>query len=404
MQTTNSLPTPEREVRTLFGITFLARSVSIIVQTVSPIVLVSILKEPVETIGWVIAGFWIANALGALVAAGLIRSRSRSTVSGFIVLALAFLGLTILRNPTAYEMLVILSGFGLAILQAFLVPSMYATGNKDRPHIGIANYSMALSLGMIAGPLAASAAIWLYGFSTLFAILTGISVAMLVICLGLKFQRSFEGEDTASAVKPSRILRTLRNKRFANYYAINFLYSMLLPIFISYGGIYGEKNFGIGTAEVLGLFAVVFAISTAMRSIFTRSQVGQFKLLLVLGFLFLFASFVLMATATSFLIFLIGFLLFAVPHALIYPTTTFMALEAGGNESIISSTYIFATSSGIAEFFAPLIAVPIIALYSLSSLFLVMAPLAFFAMIFVVGQGPRIVPLNVENIGQKGDI
>jgi hypothetical protein len=395
MQTTNSSPSSEREVRTLFSISFLARSISIIIQTVSPIVLVSIIKEPVETIGWVIAGFWIANAIGALVASGVIRSRSRSTLIGFIILSIAFLGLTILRNPTAYEVLVIFSGLGLAILQAFIVPSMYSTGNKERPHIGIANYSMALSLGMIAGPLAASAAIWLYGFSTLFGILTGISAAMFVVCLGLRFQRSFEGEDLASAVKPSRILKTLRNKRFGNYYAINFLYSMLLPLFISYGGIYAEMKFGIGTTEVLALFAVVFAISTAMRSIFTRSRVSQFRLLLVLGFLFLLVSFALIGTSTSFVMFLSGFLLFAVPHALIYPTTTFLALEAGGNDSIISSTYIFATSSGIAEFFAPLIAVPIIALYSLSSLFLVMAPLAFFAMIFVVTLGSRNMPLSV---------
>ncbi len=78
--------------------------------------------------------------------------------------------------------------------------------------------------------------------------------------------------------------------------------------------------------------------------------------------------------AGNFYLFLLGFLLFSIPHALIYPITTFMALESGGKNSIITSTYIFQTSSGLAEFISPLAAIPIITLYSFSWVFLLMMP------------------------------
>lgn len=392
-----------REMRTLFSISSLTRSISIIIQTVSPIVLVSVLRQQAQIIGWIVAGFWIANALGAVLAAAVIRSRRRSTLFGFILLSVSFAGLALSRNSPTYAAFVILSGLGLSTIQAFLVPSMYLNGSKERPHIGIANYSMALSLGMVAGPLCAAVAILFYGFSILFGILTGVSVAMFVLCLVIGIQRLFEGEDTLKEIKPSSILKIVKNREFANYYALNFLFSMLLPIFISYAGIYAEQRFGLSTSVVLALFAIVFGISTAHRSVFVRSKVAHFKALLISGFLFLVLSFVLIGTATNLPLFLAGFLLFSVPHALIYPTTTFMALETGGKDSVIGTTYLFATSSGIAEFFSPLVAVLIIGLYNLSDVFLLMTPIAI-AGIILAFTIPKMLAVRAVTITTESEL
>jgi predicted MFS family arabinose efflux permease len=364
----------------MFSITFLTRSISIIVQTVSPIVLVKILGTPATMIGWMIAGFWIANAVGTIIAAGAIRNRRSSLLVGLAVLALAFFGAALIHDSLGYAACIILSGLGLSVVQAFLIPTMHASSRNERPHIGIANYSTALSLGMIAGPLAAAAAIYVYGFSTLFVILALISVAVFVVVERIGIQKSFAQEDTRTSILPSNIFKVLRQRVFANYYVLNFLYSMLLPILISYGGIYAESRFKISSSEVLTLFAAVFAVSTMMRILFTRSEQRHFRLLLVVGFASLFASFTIIGSAGSFSLFLVGFILFSIPHALIYPITTFMALESGGKESVLSSTYIFATSSGIAEFISPLAAVPIIALYNFSWVFLAMAPISLVAL------------------------
>lgn len=386
------------ELKTLFGVSFLTRSISVIIQTVTPIVLVSALREPTEFAGWAIAGFWIANALGALLAAGLIRSRPRSILIGFALLSVSFVGLALsAAYPLAFVGFVILSGVGLSSVQAFLVPSMYASGssNKLKPHIGIANYSMALSLGMVAGPICASVAIWYFGYSTLFGLLAGITAAMLVVCIAIGFQGLFEREDTLGAIRPAAILKTMRSKGFANYYALNLLYSMMLPIFLSYGGIYGEERYGLSATFVLGLFALVFCISTAMRTVFTRSKVAQFKSLLIASFILLVVSFFAIGASPSVYLFIFGFLLFSIPHALIYPATTFLALDSGGSDSLISSTYLFATSSGVAEFFSPIIAVVIIGMYGFSSVFFLMSPIAIAGVVLSIAL-PKILSQRIE--------
>ncbi len=371
-----------RDVRTLFGITFLTRSISIVVQTVSPIVLVTVLGSPATSVGWMIAGFWIASAFGTIVAAGVIRNRRRSLLVGFVLLTFAFLGAAIIHDALGYALCVVASGLGLSVVQAFLIPTLHLSGTSDRPHTGIANYSTALSLGMIAGPLAAAVAIGVYGFSALFVVLGTASFAFFLVCARIGIQRSFDKEDTRKAILPSNIFKTLKQKVFASFYLLNFLYSMLLPILISYGGVYMEARYQVGATEVLALFAGVFAVSTMMRFLFTRSRQEYFRVLLIAGFATLLLSFVLIGSANSFPLFLLGFMLFSVPQALVYPITTFMALESAGRDAIISSTYIFATSSGIAEFISPLAAVPIIALYNYSTVFLVMAPLAVVALVF----------------------
>lgn len=371
-------------MRALFGITFLTRTISIIVQTVSPIVLVKMFKTPAAEIGWMIAGFWIANALGTIVAAGILRSRNRSTLSGFGVLALAFSGAALIRDPLGYSLCIILSGLGLSLIQAFLIPTMHLGGTDERPHKGIADYSTALSLGMIAGPLVAGVAIFLSGFNALFFLLVAIALIVLVTAFKIGIQKSFEGEDTRKGILPSNIIKTFRQRSFTGFYTMNFLYSLLLPILISYGGVFAETRFHVTTTEILILFAAVFSVSSVLRALFSRSAKRHFHRFLMAGFVLLGLSFLLIGVANNFYIFLLGFLLFSVPHALIYPVTTYLALDSAGRDALISSTYIFATSSGVAEFISPLTAVPVIAVYGFSALFFSLAPIAVIGLIVAI--------------------
>lgn len=368
-------------MRALLGITFLVRTISTIVQIVSPIVLVEIFKTPAAEIGWMIAGFWITNALGTIVAAGVIRSRNRSTLSGFAVLAIAFLGAALIHDSLGYSLCIVFSGLGLSLIQAFLIPTMQLGGTEKRPHKGIADYSTALSLGMIAGPLIAGATILLSGFYDLFFLLVAISIVVLVAAFRIGIQKSFEGENTRSGILPSNIIKTIKQKSFARFYVMNFLYSLLLPILISYGGVFAGKEFHITTAEVLVLFAAVFSASSVFRVFFSRAEARRFRLFLITGFLMLALSFSLIGLTNNIYLFLAGFLIFSIPHALIYPVTTYLALDSAGSGALISSTYIFATSSGVAEFISPLAAVPIIALYGFSSVFLFLVPIAAIGLI-----------------------
>jgi len=366
---------------------------SIVVQTLTPLVLVTVLQVPKSFVGWAIAGFWIANALGALLAIGVIRNRGKSTLIGFAVLAVSFAGFAVPAGSLVYVGDIALSGLGLSIVQTFVVPSMYLNGSKERPHGGIGSYSTALSIGMISGPLCAAFAISFFGYSSIFWAFAALSVFAFAFCLRIGFQKSFDGEDTIKGILPSMLLKTLRQKGFTSYYSLNFLYSMTLPILLSYGGIFAESKFGISTAEALGMFTAIFAISTIARTFFSRGKVSEFRNLLWISFALLVVSFVLIGTASTFLFFLIGFLIFSIPHALIYPSVTFLALQSGGSEGLLSTTYLFATSSGVAEFLAPLIAVPIIVAFSLSSLFVLFAPVAIIGFLLALS-----LPRLLENL------
>ena len=258
---------------------------------------------------------------------------------------------------------------------------MFASARGERPHIGIANYSTALSLGMIAGPLAASCCdLLLRVLHTLCDTRCNFGRCIhrhreggnpKIVCWGghaeghptIKYLQGNQAEDICELLCPEPSL------------------SMLLPILISYGGIYAESKFQIRSFRGAWALRGGFTVSTMMRVLFTRSDPKRFRLLLLVGFASLFASFLIIGSADNFTVFLLGFMLFSVPHALIYPITTFMALESGGKDAIITSTYIFATSLGIAEFISPLAAIPIIALYSFSWVFLAMAPISLIALV-----------------------
>ena len=391
-----------RDTRALFSITFLTRSISIIIQTVSPIVLVDLLGSQRTIVGWMIAGFWIANAIGSIAAAGLIRNRYRSTLVGFVILSFAFFAAASIETPFDYAASIGVSGLGLSLIQAFLVPSMHMSATRDRPHAGIAKYSTALSLGGVVGPLAAAAAIAFYGFSIMFLILSVVSVATLLASIRIGLQRSFKNEDTRKGILPSNIIRTIRHRTFANFYLLNFLYSLLLPILLSYGGIYAETKFQINASYILAMFAIIFIISSASRFLLSRYTLNHMRVVRRIGFVALFFSFLLIANGNKLSLLFLGFILFSIAHALVFPITTYMALESAGKEAIISSTYIFATSSGFAEFISPLIALSIILSHSYSTLFLVMSPIALLAMLLAIVI-PSISPpggTNVKNQAQ----
>ena len=213
-----------RITQALLEITFLERSISIIVLTVSPIVLVKFLGTPTSIAGWTIAGFWIANAIGALVAVGLIRNRHSSLLIGFLVIAISLPEAAIFRNWLVYMGTMILSGFGLSMVDAFLLPTMHEkSSSRERPQTGVASYSIALSLALVTGPLVAASAIASSGIFALFAVLAAISIIAFFLTKDTGILRSYSKEDTRAAIFPANILKVLRTGPFQDYYVLNFL-------------------------------------------------------------------------------------------------------------------------------------------------------------------------------------
>ena len=361
-----------QEFGILFFISYIARTVSIVVQSLAPFALVELLSFPTASLGFVIAGYWIANAAGTIVALGVLKRPRFCIITGLIITGMSLGGFAYFKSTPGFELCVVTSGFGIAVLQAFLVPTMYSMGSSDRRHSGIGMYSVALSLGLITGPLLSAIVVHLYGFSSTFLILCVISFVTLgvsTLSQILSTKSGFNGKIEASF---SSIFSMFKRKGFANIYFQNFVYSLLLPIFVTYGGVFAKSHFEVSTSLALVMFTSTFSVSALLRFVYSRVRIGSFRVVLAIGYVALAVSFLIVSTTNDFALFVIGFLVFGIPHALVYPTMTFVALELGRSEDAVSTSYLFSTSSGIAEFIAPLTAVPIVAQYGLQSIFLVM--------------------------------
>ncbi|MDG6996182.1 MAG: MFS transporter [Nitrososphaerota archaeon] len=368
-----SITSPNREMGVLFLVSFITRTSSIVVQSVAPFVVVQLFSFPASFVGYIIAAYWIANAIGTIVAMGVIKRPRLSTIIGFLITALSFAGLAYGKSPLVFGLFVALSGFGLAVLQAFLVPSMYFMGEDDRRHSGIGMYSLALSLGLIVGPLLSAALIHLYGFFTLFSILSISSIATLVASVVLGAQTTGLGSTVRIGASLAQFLAIFKRHGFVGVYFVNFLYSLLLPIFVTYTGVFARAHFDVSSSTALAMFTATFAVSSFLRWLYSRMRIRSFRAVLAISLVVLAASLFLIGTTANFDLFILGFVSFGVPHGLVYPSMTFVALERGGSENLVNTSYVFATSSGVAEFIAPLAAAPVIALYGLSTIFVITA-------------------------------
>ncbi|MDG6929556.1 MAG: hypothetical protein JRN29_05930 [Nitrososphaerota archaeon] len=362
-----------------FAATAMLRFVGVILQSVTPLLVVDALGRPAALAGFYMTIFWVAVGAGAIAAVTLVRDLRTSGTVGFSLTFVSLLGFAAaVRLPYLLPAFFVMSGAGAGMVQPVLAPAMHAAAPSGRPYRGVGYYSTALSLGLISGTSVASATVGLAGFSPVF--LGAAAGAMLLL---LRMRRWGAG---GKAGMPSwRAFReTVRKAGFGRSYGLGVFYSSLLPVVLSYSGIYAESAYGMTSSQVLLLLAAVFTLSLAVRLGSLRVRAGHFGRALVFPVLVLVASFLLMGFSGSASLFVLGMLLFSVPHALLYPWTLFNALQAAGKDNALAAGYAFATSSGVGEFLAPSMAAFVIAFYGLRLLFPVMTAVALLALVWAL--------------------
>ena len=356
---------------------------------VLPIFLRNTLKVSDSYLAMYILLIWIGSAAGMLLAITATKKHHLSSLIGFFSLSVALIGFAFstssFSGSAVIGSLVALAGVGMGLPQPFLAPSMHLNSKSERPFVGIGLYSIALAIGLILGPFIASIFFALGGFSLVFLVLAG--VAMIGACLAAA--RNFISrndpvlESKASRLSFSSWMKALRTRAFANSFVLNFLYSMLLPIVISYAGVYGEARFGISAPNILFLFTATFVASALIR-VYVTSRARKLRSLILPSLVFLISSIVLIGSAPTSLLFIAGMMIFSIPHALIFPVTNFYALKSVSQDLVMNASYVFQTSSGIVEFVSPSIAGIAVALYGISNLFLIMSPIAFIALFWAI--------------------
>jgi hypothetical protein len=314
---------------------------------------------------------WVGNAVGVVAAVLALRNQSFSSISGFLLVAVSMVGLAAGGRPLA-PLFMLAAGAGVGLPQPFLPAFMHVDSRPERPFSGLGLYSTALGVGLILGPLVAYGAFPAFGFPGVFYALS--AVCALGIAAAAAGGRRLSHRPRPSPPSPRRWLLAFRRRRFAGAVTVNLLYSLLLPVFLSYGAIYAEGRFGIDPPGAFLLFTLVFTASVGLRLAAVRSE-ARLDRLIALSAVLLLLSTLTLGLATSWPLFVVGVLLFSIPHAYVFPIANYYALEAA-REDVMNASYAFQASSAVAEFITPAAAVLLVPWVGVQGLFLLGAVLA----------------------------
>ncbi|MGC8567002.1 MAG: MFS transporter [Caldisphaera sp.] len=347
---------------------------SIIAQSVVPLYLIGLKFSP-KIASIAIAILWISNGIGSIISS-FVEKKRLTFIIGFII---ALMGLLLLIN---FKQIIFiyasigLLGIGLGVISVLIAPLMH-TLVESRDYTGIGLYSLGLSIGLILGTLISSVVIKLLNIKYVFLITVFYLIFSLIFSLRLNlnsnnvFKLNFSFKE---------FLKIIENKEFLKSYLVNFFYSFLLPLMISYWGIYEEYKNKLNPSYIMLFLFFMFLISTIFRYKSLHLNERTINLYEILSIFSLPILFLLINTGNLFLG-IISLLIFSLPHAFIYPVSLYKAYKSLNENDLYIGNYIFSTSSGIAEFFSPVIASFAISTFSLNNLYLFFAPIAFLTLI-----------------------
>jgi hypothetical protein len=324
---------------------------------------------------------WVGNAVGVVTAVLALRNQSYSSIAGFCLVAISLAGLALGQHFLA-PLFMLVSGVGVGLPQPFLSAFMHIDSRPERPFSGLGLYSTALGVGLILGPLVAYGAFPLAGFPGAFLALSAFcALGVVGAALG---HGNVVGRPAPAIPSISAWAASLRARAFRRAIIANFLYSLLLPVFLSYGAIYAERGFGFTPTEALLLFTLVFAVSVSLRLAAVRFEAGLGKLLLLSSVLLVLSTLTL-GLSPTWQFFVVGMLMFSLPHAYIFPITNYYALASSGD--VMNASYAFQASSAAAEFITPAAAVFLIPYTGVDGLFALGAVLALGVLVAVLSKG-----------------
>lgn len=326
--------------------------------------------------GTLVVILWIGNAVGVVASVSVVRDQSASSVGGFLVLAAAMAALAYGVGWGASP-LTLLAGVGMGLPQPFLSGLMHQDSPPGRPFSGLGIYSTALGTGLVLGPLMSYGVFHIGGFTAVFLSLSAVCVLGAAAAGG--GVRRLSALPRPPAPSPSSWSRALARVAFRRAFLVNFLYSLLLPLFLSYGAIYAEGRFGFTTTEAFLLFTGVFAISVAARGVAVR-MVRRLHILFTASAALLLVSCLCLGFAPVWWVFVLGMFLFSLPHAFVYPLASYYAFTSVEEADVMNASYAFQASSGAAELLSPAAAVALVGAVGVQSLFVGGAVLAALAL------------------------
>lgn len=333
-----------------FFLTFLLRFLSLIMQTVFPLYLLEIMKMPSYLIGLMISVWWIGNAIGAIVGAAFLTELKSAGLFGLVAVSFCYSSFSFFSYQPILILSMLIGGLGSGLLQPLLAPSLHTVSAPNTPFRGVSLYSTALSLALILGPLTSGLLISSSGFRFLFLILSILSLS----CIAIPLLISENDERARYNIKSILgIFEIIRSDSFRREFLMNFIYSLTLPIILSFTGLLAKKVYNVDSASLLFLLSILFALSASIRFSMRNLLIKRVDRLMLIPCLLLLISSLMISNGSSQSLFFAGMLLFSIPHATIYPWTLYNVFQSSDRDKLVQLNYIFSLSSGIPEFISP---------------------------------------------------
>ena len=372
--------------RSGFALTFILRMLTASLLIVIPLFVSEAFGVPHSDVGFFVLLLWAGNAVGVVAAVAGLRRQPASSILGFFTLAAALAWMGSGASETEVLALTLLAGVGMGLAQPFLFVLMHLDSARDDPFRGVGLYTVALGLGLIAGPLSAAVVDQAFSLSAALFAFSGLACAGIGIVLArLATPGRARHEDAVHPFSIPLMMRSFKSREFTRSFSVNLLYSFLLPLFLSFGAIFAESRFGLSDSEALVLFAAAFTASVAFRAVEVRVHL-DFEKTLLISAVALTLAMPTMGLAQSLPVFVVGMLLFSIPNAYILPITSFKALNSVDDSLVVNASYAFQASSGIAEFITPAVSVVAISSVGLSGMFTLSAFVAL-PTIFIAWRG-----------------
>jgi MFS family permease len=385
----------------VFLVILLQRANTNLIQSINPLFVRYVLDKNLFYVGITTAVYAVSTLSVRYLISIRIKPQavSKFVMAGLLLFSAAILGYFFSADYTEFLIFVVLSGFATAIIMPFLLSLVHLVSDRSVIEKNLTVYSLMLSLALVFGPLLSSALLavlpirWIYIMLCLF----GITAFFFAVKIHLKSRDAIKEKLAAqnSGKKASEkageggsVSLLFKNRGFLEVIFYNTTFSIAFASVVALGGVFAKDNFHIKYFEITLLFSLFFISSLFTRLVllyFTKKgNIKNKTKILNISILISVLSFILMVFSKDIGFYVLGLIIFGIPHALVFPIGTMRISETVDMKDMVAANTIYQSNFDLGGIIGPFFLSYLAGIYSIRFVFGIIAVFLFAA--FIVGK------------------
>ncbi len=385
----------------VFFVILLQRANTNLIQSINPLFVRYVLDKNLFYVGITTAVYAVSTLSVRYLISIRIKPQavSKFVIAGLLLFSAAILGYFFSADYAEFLIFVVISGFATAIIMPFLLSLVHLVSDKSVIEKNLTVYSLMLSLALVFGPLLSSALLavlpirWVYIMLCLF----GITAFFFAVKIHLKSRDAIKEKLAAQnsgknasekAGKGGSVSLLLKNRGFLEVIFYNTAFSIAFASVVALGGVFARDNFHIKYFEITLLFFLFFISSLFTRLVllyFTKKgNIKNKTKILNISILISVLSFALMVFSKDIGFYVLGLIIFGIPHALVFPIGTMRISETVDMKDMVAANTIYQSNFDLGGIIGPFFLSYLAGIYSIRFVFGIIAVFLFAA--FITGK------------------